>query len=410
MRADEAAVVTTIIDLTHDGVGVADLDGRRVFVADALPGRARRDRVLRKRRRKLQEADLKRVLEPSPERVHARVRVLRPLRRLRAAASRASRAGLVQAAGRRRDVEADRARRARGVAAGRRQPTVALSAPCPARREVRRRQEPRARRLSRARGARTSPTCAHCPVLMPPVDGLLGELAELIETQQRQGAAAADRSGRGGRRRRARVARARRAERRRQRGVSRLRRPPRHRHLLAARRARHDRAARSCAAAALSLAGVRPHARVLADGLRAGQRRRQRRARVDGRSLGRASSRRTACSICIAGSAISACRSRSARRELLGVEGEAGLVARAVRNAAANGIGNARFVTADLTASDWSFYRERWDVVVLDPPRTGAEAPVAEMHLVPAAPHRLRIVSPGDARARRASARRAAWV
>ena len=51
-----------------------------------------------------------------------------------------------------------------------------------------------------------------------------------------------------------------------------------------------------------------------------------------------------------------------------------------MRNAAANGIGNARFVTADLTASDWSFYRERWDVVVLDPPRTGAEAPVAEMH------------------------------
>ena len=96
--------------------------------------------------------------------------------------------------------------------------------------------------------------------------------------------------------------------------------------------------------------------------------------------------------------------------ELLGVEGEAGLVARAVRNAAANGIGNARFVTADLTASDWSFYRERWDVVVLDPPRTGAEAPVAEMHLVPAAPNRLRIVPPGDARARRASARGAAWV
>ena len=50
-----------------------------------------------------------------------------------------------------------------------------------------------------------------------------------------------------------------------------------------------------------------------------------------------------------------------------------------MRNAAKNGITNARFVTADLMASDWPFYRERWDVVVLDPPRTGAEAPVAEL-------------------------------
>jgi 23S rRNA (uracil1939-C5)-methyltransferase len=54
-------------------------------------------------------------------------------------------------------------------------------------------------------------------------------------------------------------------------------------------------------------------------------------------------------------------------------------VARALRNAARNGVGNARFVTADLTASDWGFYRERWDAVLLDPPRTGAEAPVAEL-------------------------------
>ncbi len=64
---------------------------------------------------------------------------------------------------------------------------------------------------------------------------------------------------------------------------------------------------------------------------------------------------------------------------LLGVEGDAGLVARAARNAAKNGIGNTRFVTADLMAPGWGFYRERWDVVVLDPPRTGAEAPVAEL-------------------------------
>lgn len=65
--------------------------------------------------------------------------------------------------------------------------------------------------------------------------------------------------------------------------------------------------------------------------------------------------------------------------EVLGVEGEAGLVARAVRNASGNGIDNARFVTADLAEADWGFYREPWDLVVLDPPRTGAAEPVAQI-------------------------------
>lgn len=65
--------------------------------------------------------------------------------------------------------------------------------------------------------------------------------------------------------------------------------------------------------------------------------------------------------------------------EVLGVESEAGLVARAVRNAELNGATNARFLAADLAEGDWPFYREPWDVVVLDPPRTGAEVPVAQM-------------------------------
>jgi 23S rRNA (uracil1939-C5)-methyltransferase len=64
---------------------------------------------------------------------------------------------------------------------------------------------------------------------------------------------------------------------------------------------------------------------------------------------------------------------------VFGVEGDAGLVARAARNAERNGIGNATFCAADLMQPDWRFFREKWDVVFLDPPRTGAEAAAAHM-------------------------------
>jgi 23S rRNA (uracil1939-C5)-methyltransferase len=59
---------------------------------------------------------------------------------------------------------------------------------------------------------------------------------------------------------------------------------------------------------------------------------------------------------------------------VLGVEGEAGLVGRARRNAERNGITNARFVVADLTAALTAerWVRERYDLVLLDPPRAGA--------------------------------------
>ena len=60
MKDDAAKAIVTIVDLTHDGVGVADLDGRRIFVADALPGE-RIEIALRKRRRKVLEAELTRV-------------------------------------------------------------------------------------------------------------------------------------------------------------------------------------------------------------------------------------------------------------------------------------------------------------------------------------------------------------
>lgn len=60
--------------------------------------------------------------------------------------------------------------------------------------------------------------------------------------------------------------------------------------------------------------------------------------------------------------------------EAVGVEGEAGLVARARANAARNGLCNAHFFTADLyaapDAAPWA--RKRFAAALLDPPRTGA--------------------------------------
>jgi 23S rRNA (uracil1939-C5)-methyltransferase len=60
---------------------------------------------------------------------------------------------------------------------------------------------------------------------------------------------------------------------------------------------------------------------------------------------------------------------------VLGVEGDAGLVTRARDNAAANGIGNAEFARANLSAADTAhdFMGSDWDRVLLDPPRTGAK-------------------------------------
>lgn len=59
-----------------------------------------------------------------------------------------------------------------------------------------------------------------------------------------------------------------------------------------------------------------------------------------------------------------------------GVEGEAGLVRRAGENARRNGIANAQFFAADLAADqrDAPWAKADYDLVLLDPPRSGAEA------------------------------------
>ena len=77
--------------------------------------------------------------------------------------------------------------------------------------------------------------------------------------------------------------------------------------------------------------------------------------------------------------------------EVLGVEGESGLVARAAGNAHLNKIDNVSFIAGDLNQLEWSFMRGAWDLVVLDPPRSGAQAIVSQMAQI--APRRIAYVS-----------------
>jgi len=70
-------------------------------------------------------------------------------------------------------------------------------------------------------------------------------------------------------------------------------------------------------------------------------------------------------------------------REAVGVEGDAGLVARARENAAHNGLENAAFYAADLaqdlSAQPWM--RQGFDRLLLDPPRSGADAVLKQLPL-----------------------------
>jgi 23S rRNA (uracil1939-C5)-methyltransferase len=68
---------------------------------------------------------------------------------------------------------------------------------------------------------------------------------------------------------------------------------------------------------------------------------------------------------------------------VVGVEGEAGLVARARDNADRNGLGNVQFYAADL-AKDLSqepWMREGFDKLLIDPPRAGAAEVLAQLPL-----------------------------
>ncbi|MGQ4659733.1 23S rRNA (uracil(1939)-C(5))-methyltransferase RlmD [Lysobacter sp. F6437] len=70
-------------------------------------------------------------------------------------------------------------------------------------------------------------------------------------------------------------------------------------------------------------------------------------------------------------------------REVVGVEGEAGLVQRARENAVHNGIANVQFHAADLAKDlgGQSWMREGFDKLLLDPPRSGADFVLAHLPL-----------------------------
>ena len=69
--------------------------------------------------------------------------------------------------------------------------------------------------------------------------------------------------------------------------------------------------------------------------------------------------------------------------EVVGVEGEAGLVARARANAERNGLANAHFHAADLTEDQRGtpWMRQGFDKLLLDPPRSGADEVLKQLPL-----------------------------
>ena len=69
-RMSAAPEEAAIVDLSHEGRGVARIEGKTVFVADALPGERVRLRRFG-RHRNYDEAVLEQVLTPSPDRVNA---------------------------------------------------------------------------------------------------------------------------------------------------------------------------------------------------------------------------------------------------------------------------------------------------------------------------------------------------
>jgi 23S rRNA (uracil1939-C5)-methyltransferase len=372
----EAAIAAEIRDLSHDGLGVADVGGRRMFVAGALPS----ERVLvlpRRRRRRYQEADLVEVVAAAPDRVAPACEYFGVCGGC--ALQHMSYAAQVKF---KQSVAADAFERIAGIAPGQWLEPI-LGPEWRYRRRARlgvKHVEAKGRVLVgfRERSAALITDMRHCSVLAPPVDTALEPLSELIgaSTLARRipqiEVAIGDEHG-------ALVLR-----------------------VLDAPAPRDEAAFRELGArfgldVYIQPGGpgtVRPlgAARTLSYSLAdfgvtlefAPTDFIQINAHVNARMVAAAvaaaelrSNDRVLDLYCGLGNFTLPLAKRAA--EVFGVEGDAALVARAAANADRNGLRNARFLAANLDEEEWGFYREPWDVVMLDPPRTGAAAAVARL-------------------------------
>lgn len=364
-----------VIDLSHDGRGVADLDGKRVFLAGALPGE-RVELKTRKRRRRSLEAELVEVIEPSPSRVEPGCAWFGvcggcALQHLDYAAQLEFKSKSV----------AETLSRIGGV-----EPLEWLPALTGPQWNYRRRARLGIKYVTgkervlvgfRERAAPYVTDMADCRVLVEPFDRLPGSLAELLAASplrqripQAELAAGDD-------------ARA---------MILRVLDPPSAEDIEAwvAFGAQQDIDIYLQTGGPSTVAPISPSPRQLSYSIDSGAVRldfepgdfiqinaAMNRSMVDAaiEAAGIEASDRVLDLYCGIGNFSLPIARRAAT--VLGVEGSAALVARAARNAERNGIANARFVAADLSESDWPFFREPWDVVFLDPARAGAAEAVA---------------------------------
>ncbi len=376
--AESPTLEATIVDLAHDGRGVADLEGKRVFVADALPGErvtVRRGR----RRRRFEEAHLDTVLTASPDRVTPRceyfgrcggcvLQHLAPTAQLKAKAAHVAqvlqRIGEVSP-GRWLDAVPGplwnyrrRARLSVRYVAGKGRVLVGF----------------------RERGNSFVADMSHCAVLAEPVDRLVGPLGQMIlstslrarlsqvEVAVGEGSTAL---------------------------VLRVLDEPSSADLdqFHAFARQHDvdillQPGGPDSVMPLDPATLRPLFYELPEfGLRLGF------APLDFVQVNGQINRELVSQVvallqptpqdrvldlfCGLGNFALPLARRAG--QVLGVEGMDSLVRRADDNAAANAIHNARFVCADLTQPGAAFAREHWDLMLLDPPRSGAAQAVADI-------------------------------